>query len=273
MRNLQQILGFFLFCTAAQAKTWPVDGIVMAMDPPAGTMLVTHRPISRNGEIYMGAMAMPFHVEDPRELAGLHPGARIEFELIVLKDRSFARNIRKSGDPDAIIPAPKEKLKTGDTLPAFQLTDQHGNRVGLADLRGKVLAINFIYTRCPLPDVCPRLSTSFALLQKRLRSHMGNDLLLLSITVDPDYDTPPVLADYARRWGAVSPGWRFLTGDVSKIAALLGEVYWADEGSIGHNSTTTVVDRNGKLAATVEGSSWRADQLEKLIAYQLEKNP
>jgi protein SCO1/2 len=251
-----------LFLSFAQAKTWHVDGIVMAVDPVARTMLVSHRPVTG----LMTGMAMPFRVEDAGELAGLHPGMRVGFELIVLKDRSFARKIRPSGEADSVIPAPKEQLKIGDVVPDFRLTDEQGKTVSLAGLRGKVVAINFIYTRCPLPDVCPRLSAAFALLQKRLQ-----DVVLLSITVDPDYDTPAVLAEYARRWGAVSPGWRFLTGDVSRVAALLGEVYWTDEGSIGHNSTTSVIDRDGKLAARVEGSSWRADQLEGLIRYQLEK--
>ncbi|MDQ1472430.1 MAG: hypothetical protein QOJ99_3910 [Bryobacterales bacterium] len=262
MRAFLLIVTVSLFPAGVDAKSWQVDGIVMAVDSFARTMLVSHRPIVN----YMGAMAMPFLVEDASELTGLYPGVRVGFELVVLKDRSFARHIRKSGGADAVIPPPKEKLKIGDVVPDFRLTDEQGNAVSSADLRGKVVAINFIYTRCPLPDVCPRLSANFALLQKRVP-----DVVLLSITVDPDYDTPAVLSEYARRWGAVSPRWRFLTGDVGHVAAWLGEVYWTDEGSIGHNSTTSVIDRYGKLAASVEGSSWRADQLEKLIINQLEK--
>ena len=272
MRALLPFIAFSLLPAGLHARVWPVDGIVLALDPAARTMLVSHRAISSShGETYMGAMAMPFHVEDAAEFKDLHPGVRIGFELVVLKDRSFARHIVKAGGTDAAIPSPKERLKTGDPVPDFQLTDQHGASLRLSDLRGKVIALNFIYTRCPLPDVCPRLSASFALLQKHLQSYLAHDLALLSVTVDPDFDSPSVLAAYARRWGAASPAWRFLTGDVSKIAASLGEVYWSDEGSIGHNSATSVIDRQGHLAATVEGSSWRPDQLEKLVIYQLEK--
>jgi len=253
---------------ALAAKSYPVDGIVVALDPATRTMLVSHRPIAK----YMGAMMMPFRVDDARELQGLYPGARIQFDLVVGKDRSFARNVRKSGGGDAEIPAPREKLSIGDTLPDFQLTDQEGRVVRAADLRGKVLAIDFIYTRCPLPDVCPRLAANFAALQRRFAQHLGRDLMLLSVTVDPDFDTPAVLADYARRWSADSFGWRFLTGDVSTLAAELGEVYWSDEGTIGHNSTTSIIGRDGRLAAMVEGSAWRIDQLEHLIARELEKS-
>jgi len=140
--------------------------------------------------------------------------------------------------------------------------------VRFSDFRGKVIALDFIYTRCPLPDVCPRLSANFAALQKRFRS----GVVLLSITVDPDYDTPPVLAEYGKRWGADPEVWRFLTGDVSRIAPLLGEIYWADEGTIGHNSTTCILDQEGRLAAMLEGSAWRLDQLENLVTHQLEKD-
>jgi protein SCO1/2 len=248
------------------AKSFAVDGIVVALDPAARTMLVSHRPIDR----YMPAMMMPFRVELPGDLEGLYPGARVQFDLVVGKDRSVARHVRKTGDGE--IPPPKEKLPIGDPLPEFALTDQAGRIVSLADVRGKVLAIDFIYTRCPLPDVCPRLAANFAALQRRFHERMGSDLVLLSITVDPDYDTTAVMADYAKRWGADPGGWHFLTGNVAPIAAKLGEVYWSDEGSIGHNSMTSIVGRDGRLAATVEGSGWRNDQLANLVAHELEKN-
>jgi protein SCO1/2 len=250
------------------AKTYSVDGIVVAVDAGARTMLVSHRAIAH----YMPAMLMPFRAEDAAELAVLHPGARIQFELSVTKGRSVARNIRPSGVPDAAIPAPKEKLAIGSVLPDFQLIDQHGRTLGTADLRGKVVALDFIYTRCPLPDVCPRLSANFAALQRRFGDRAGESLMLLSVTVDPEFDTPPVLREYARRWAAGS-NWRFLTGDVALLAAALGEIYWADEGSIGHNSTTSIIGRDGRLAAQLEGSNYRLDQLVHLIARQLENQP
>lgn len=256
-----------LFPSSLLAKTYAVDGIVVALDPVARTILVSHRPIAN----YMPAMAMPFRVADPTELAALHPGMRITFELSATRHSSIARKIRPTGAADETIPPPKERLHVGEAIPDVTLTDQLGRPTRLADLRGKVLAINFIYTRCPLPDVCPRLSASFAAIQRRLASAMGSSLLLLSITVDPDYDTSAILLEYAARWGADERGWRFLTGDVAKIAAALGEIYWTDEGSIGHNSSTAVVGRDGRIAAIVEGSTWRVEQLENVLRHELEK--
>jgi protein SCO1/2 len=257
-----------IFAASLPAKTYAVDGIVVAVDAATRTMLVSHRAIAH----YMPAMLMPFRAENAAELAVLHPGARIAFDLAVTKGRSVVRNIRPSGAPDAAISAPAEKLAIGSSLPDFQLTDQQGHTLHTADLRGKVVAIDFIYTRCPLPDVCPRLSANFAMLQRRFGDQAGGSLVLLSVTVDPDFDTPEVLAGYARRWAAGS-GWRFLTGDVAPLAASLGEVYWTEEGSIGHNSTTSIIGRDGRLAAQVEGSNYRPDQLVHLISRQLENQP
>jgi protein SCO1/2 len=257
MRVLLWVLAMPLF-----ARNYSVDGIVVAVDPMARTMLVSHRAIGK----YMPAMMMPFRVESGGELAGVHPGARVQFELVVGRDRSVARGVKVTGETE-IPNAAAGRIGVGDALPDFRLTDQDGRAVTASEVRGKVVAINFLYTRCPLPDVCPRLSANFAVLARRF----GGRVALLSVTVDPDYDTPAVLKEYARRWGADSRTWRFLTGDVAGLAAKLGEVYWFDEGSIGHNSMTSVFGRDGRLAAVVEGAGYRVDQLGDVITRQLEE--
>ena len=249
MRLCAFIAGLAALC---QAKSYHVDGIVIALDPVARTMLVSHRPIGN----YMPAMTMPFRVANGAELAALHPGVRIEFDLYIGKEHSEARSIRRVAGEDLQIAPPKERLAIGVAVP------------GLEEFRGKVLAVDFIYTRCPLPDVCPRLSANFAEMQRKFG---GGDLLLLSITVDPDYDTPAVLAEYAKRWNADRARWRFLSGDNRVLAASLGEVYWSGEGSIGHNAVTAIIDREGRLAAVLEGAAYRIDQLESLIVHELRR--
>ncbi len=257
------VLMALVLALGSQAKTLHLDGIVVALDPLARTILVAHRPVGNT----MPAMTMPFRVENRAELDGLYPGVRIEFDLAVGNRTSIARNLHRTAGPDVVIPPPRGQRNIGDPLPDFSLLDQNGHSVRPSDLRGRVVALNFLYTRCPLPDVCPRLAANFATLRKRL----GPGVVFVSITVDPDFDTPPVLADYARRWGASAPGWLFLTGDVSKAASSLGEVYWTDEGAIGHNSTTSVIGRDGRLAARLDGTGWRVDQLQRLIEKELEK--
>jgi len=252
----------FLWALAlpALAKNYAVDGIVVAVDPIARTMLVSHRPIAR----YMPAMMMPFRVEDTAALSGVHAGSRVQFDLEVGRQHSVARNIRVTGETDVRVS--DHRVAIGAALPDFRLTDQDGRQVTAADLRGKVTAVNFLYTRCPLPDVCPRLAANFAAIARRF----GDRVALVSVTVDPDYDTPAVLKEYASHWKADPRTWRFLTGDAADLAAKLGEVYWFDEGSIGHNSMMSVFGRDGKLAAVVEGAGFRVDQLGDVIARQLE---
>jgi protein SCO1/2 len=255
----------FLICFGAAtlaAKSYPVDGIVVAVDPATRSMLVSHRPIPD----FMDAMMMPFRVDDARELEGLRPGSRVRFELVVSKDGSRARRVERVPGEDVQIPAPKERLAIGDRVPDFALVDQNGRTVRLSDFQSKVVAVNFIYTRCPLPDVCPRLAANFASLARRFGERA--DLVLLSITVDPDYDTPAVLAEYASRW---KNPWLFLTGDVAKVAPMFGQVYWADEGTIGHNSTSTIIGKNGRIVSVLEGSSFRVEQIEHLVKRALEE--
>jgi len=106
-------------------------------------------------------------------------------------------------------------------MPDFTLTDQLNRPVRLSDFQGKVVAVDFIYTRCPLPDVCPRLSANFARLQTRFRERIGRELVLLSITIDPQYDTPGELLKYAKIWNAEEQGWRFLTGADGEIEIVM----------------------------------------------------
>jgi len=214
----------------------------------------------------MDAMAMPFHAESPRELNGLTPGSRIDFQLKVSHKSTLARHIhvQQAAIEDIPIPKAEGKVAIGELMPDFTLTDQDGRSVSLSSFRGQLLAVDFIYTRCPLPDVCPRLSANFARLQKRFAGKM----VLLSVTLDPQYDTAPVLADYAHRWRADPRTWLFLTGpaeDIRKVAGHFGVVYWPEEGAITHTSATGIVDRTGRLAALVEGSSFTSQQLIDLV--------
>lgn len=209
---------------------------------------------------------MPFHAESAEHLDQLSPGSRIEFQLKVGRKASTVRRIRVQQTGVADIPLPKAegKVAIGDSVPDFTLTDQDGRAVKLSDFHGQLVAVDFIYTRCPLPDVCPRLSANFARLQKRF----GGKIALLSISLDPEYDTPAVLTNYAHRWRADSQTWRFLTGstdDVRQVAGRFGVVYWAEEGAITHTSSTAIVGRDGRLRAVMEGSSFTSQQLIDLV--------
>ena len=228
--------------------------------PGLREMVVAHRPIDN----YMPAMTMAFRVGREVDLAKLTPGTRVAFELKVGKHGSVAEKVRATvALNDLKLPKrPLNETLIGHKMPSFSLIDQSGSLVALSDFLGKVVVVDFIYTRCPLPDVCPRLSANFASVSKKLP-----DVEFLSITIDPQFDTPAVLSEYARRWQARET-WKFLTGtpeQIQQVAGLFGLVYWPEEGSITHTVATAVIGRDGTLAAKIDGAGYRPDQLLALI--------
>ncbi len=242
------------------ARTLHLEGLVVSVGPSGNEFTVSHQAVPG----VMPAMVMPLKLARPR---ALKPGDRITFDL----KKGLARNVkvfdaRTEGVTGFRFPVPQEMLRPGQRVPDFSLNDQLGQPVRLEDFRGKVVLVNFIYTRCPLPEVCPRLTAAFAALARRFT---GSDLIFLSITLDPAFDTPSVLAEYARRSGARGDRWRFLTGDTTPVARQFGLVHWAEEGVIVHTSSTAVIDREGRLAAIVEGSSFRLEQLADLVKQKL----
>lgn len=266
--------------SVAAATRYPVTGIVLKVDRPHRSFDASCAAIPG----YMEAMAMPYSVQDDHELTDLKPGAYVDFTLVVEKDRSYAEGIRihryESSEREPLLArrlqlleAPLATVKPGDVVPNFTLTDQAGRRVTLSQWAGKVVAMTFIYTSCPLPDYCFRLSNNFSQLNQRFTSRMGRDLVLLSISFDPVHDRPDVLAKYASTWKANPESWHFLTGSLSEVKALsrqFGLNFWPDEVYFTHSLHTLVIDRRGRLAADFEGNQFSARQLgdyvEVLIA-------
>ena len=272
-------LVFLALPPASAAQEYPVTGMVLKVDRPRNAFVASIQAIPG----FMPAMAMPFEVRHGQELEGLVPGAAVEFALIVNGHSSYAERIRivryQSAEQDPLA-ASRLKLLTqiagsrrekvlaiGDIVPDFRLIDQRSRPVALSDLRGKVVAINFIYTSCPLPNFCLRIANNFGVLQTRFKARLGSDLVLLTVTFDPVHDTPEVLAKYASRWNADPATWRFLTGpvgDVQRVCHQFGVDYFSEEGLMNHSLHTAIIDRQGKLVANIEGNRFTADQLVDL---------
>jgi protein SCO1/2 len=237
----------------------------------------------------MEAMAMPFTVREEKALDGLEPSMPVEFTLVVDGDHSYAEGIRIHryesmeqeplrarrlqllADPAAADPG-AGKLTLGQPVADFALIDQTGQRVALSQFAGKVVALTFIYTSCPLPDYCFRLSNNFGRLSKRFADRMGRDLVLLSISFDPVHDQPKVLAKYGATWKADPKSWHFLTGslpDVKAVCRQFGLNFWQEEGSLTHTLHTVVIGRQGKLAANFEGNEFTAEQLGDFVEVEM----
>jgi protein SCO1/2 len=263
----------------AADKAYAVKGMVLSVDPAKRTFVVSHEPIAG----LMEAMAMPFEVRDARELQGLAAGAVVEFTLLIGDKAGYATQIkvrryesveqdpvtaRRLGLLTRIAGGGTKPLEIGGRVPDFTLTDQTGQPMSFSALSGKVVAINFIYTRCALPQFCLRVTNHFGVLQKRFQRELGRDLVLLTVTFDPQRDTPAVLAKYAAQWKADPRTWRFLTGDVAavrRVCALFGVEAFPDEGLMNHSLRTVVIDRQGTIVASIEGNRYTPEQLGDLV--------
>jgi protein SCO1/2 len=262
-------------------RQYSVTGMVLKVDPSHKTFVVSCESIPG----YMAAMTMPFDVRAAKELDGLVPGAIVEFTLVVDQKSSYARQIRvrryESVEQDPLrarrlkllgqISSPSasgvQALAVGEQVPDFTLTNQKYQPIALSQFRGKVVAINFIYTSCALPNFCLRIANNFGVLQKRFKAQLGTDLVLLTVTFDPVHDHPDVLAQYARQLKADPERWHFLTGEVPavrRVCSMFGVESFPDEGLMDHSLHTAIIDRQGKLIANIEGNQFTADQLGDL---------
>jgi len=158
-------------------------------------------------------------------------------------------------------------------VPDFVLTNQDDTRFDSAKLRGKVVVIDFIYTTCT--DVCPLFTANFAQLQRALKKEHAGDVFLISITTDPEIDSPKVLKAYAQRYGAEYNNWAFLTGTEEQLKAVwksLGiRVIRRGRGLVQHTSLTTIVDRQGIRRFNHFGEKWQTNDVLSDISSLLEK--
>jgi protein SCO1 len=260
---------------SACARHYSTTGLVLKVDRPGAMVTISHDAFPG----FMDAMAMPFELKGGARSVKVTAGDRVKLRLSVKGGRSWLDQLEVvSATPaDAGLqqsPAVPVLVSVGAPIPEFDLVDQTGAGVSLAALKGKVIAVTFIYTRCPLPDYCPRMVENFRAIRNRFAARMDRDLVLLTISFDPKYDTPEMMAAYASANRAGGPGWLFLTGDSAKIARVcdaFGIQYFADEGLITHSLQTAVIDRDGRLAATVEGKDFTPQQLGDLIGAVLDK--
>ena len=157
--------------------------------------------------------------------------------------------------------------------PQFTLTSQDGKPIALADLRGKVVAVAFIYTECP--DICPMLTQKMVQVQDELGPDFGPKIAFVSISLDPAHDTPEVLKDYAQFWGAKPEGWSFLTGSpeaVRDVSRRYG-VFFAkkEDGSVEHTQLTSLVDAEGQIRVQYLGARFDPEEFRRDLMSLVDK--
>lgn len=270
---------------SASAKRYPFHGIIRQTANGGRDVTVEHDAIPG----FMGAMTMVFPARGaPEVLSALQPGDEIRAEIVVDEVRYWLEGIRRVGHasiaaaaspsaaspaavsgsspvtagPNVVTPRPNRGVTVGQAVPDFELTDQTGHAVRLSKLRGEPVAVTFLYTRCPIATACPMTTAKFSRVDAVLKEKGWGKLLVL--TVDPEHDTPAVLADYASKAGADAKRWKFLTGDpkaVADAASSFGILYYPDKGQIIHQQGVAVVGPDGKLVTIYYGETWEAEHV------------
>jgi len=255
-------------------QIFQVKGVVVELEPDGRTVKVKHEAIPN----YMPAMTMPFEVKDTNELAGLKTGDAVSFRMIVATTDGWIDRIQKLDEPPPTKALPAkigsirfvrdvDPMNIGELLPEYYFTNQLGQAVSTSQFKGSALAINFIFTRCPFPTFCPAMARHFAEAQAKLTTATNGpaNWHLLTISFDPEYDTPSVLKSYAEHYACNPARWDFVTGDLVEITAIADGFqmeFWHDpSGSLSHNLRTAVIDASGRLQRLFAGNQWTSDDL------------
>ena len=257
--------------TAPTVQTHQVQGIIRRIAPDRSKLLVRHEAIPD----YMPAMTMQFNVREPKEALSLSVGDAISFRLNVKDGTHWIDQIQRTAasvgpaSPEKPDPrAPIGELKPGDLVPDFDLIGENGKPVRFSDFRGQALAFTFFFTRCPLPDYCPRMNSNFAKGCEFVRraDPTATNWHFLSISFDQEFDKPSVVASYA---GLYRQGrdehWSFATAPgaaLAKLAPLLDLMIRRDSGGgISHNLRTVVLDPQGRIYRQFDGNDWKPEDL------------
>jgi len=254
-------------------QIFQVKGVIKELFPEKKKVLLDHEDIPN----YMEAMTMMLDVKDAKELTGLQPGDSVTFRMLVTDDDGWIDQLKKTDDPRTPLPPQPsgfrrvhevDPLVVGDKMTDYTFTNTLGRTIRLSDFKGQALAFTFIFTRCPFPTYCPRLSSSMESVQQQLKT-MANgptNWHLLSITIDPDYDTQKRLQEYATRYHADPQRWDHVTApliDITAIGEQFGLQFWRANPSdpINHNVRTVVVDAAGHIQWITPDTDWKADAL------------
>lgn len=251
-------------------KRYELTGKVLTVEPEKHQITVAHEAIKD----YMPAMTMPFTLREDWPFKVLATGDRITATFVVDGTESWLEEIvitQESADTNVPGPGGVVEAKDGAEVPDYGLTNQSDQPIHLAQYRGKTLLLTFIYTRCPIPDYCTLMSQNFAQIESELakQPELYQKTHLLSISIDPDYDTPAVLRSY----GAAHSGkytderfthWEFATGtkdQVKGIAQFFGLRYYADQDQIVHGLRTVIINPEGKVVKVYRDNSWKPDEV------------
>jgi len=259
---------------AMGAREFLVRGVIQEIKREGEIAIIDHEEIPG----YMKRMIMPFRAKDPAVFAGRKPNDRVSFRLVVTELESWVDRVTKIGEGPVDLKKPRREfrlvrevqpLEVGDRIPNYPMTNELGQAVRLHDFKGKAVALTFIFTRCPMPDFCPRMTRQFDEAYDALIGDASapKNWQLLSVSFDVDHDTPEVLKGYSKVHGCDPAKWSFLTSELIEMDALTEQfgMMFARETEGGfifsHNLRTAVLDTNGRVQRIFVGYEWKAEEL------------
>lgn len=249
--------------------SYEVSGLVRALEPADSTLIIEHEDIPG----FMPSMTMPFTVRPTAEMEGVQVGDALKFNFVVHEDGSWIHNLRPAKATELVLPKPEPRrlveakyIKEGDPMPAFELIDHRGRKIDPKTFDGRQFVLTFVFTRCGVPDFCPLMSNRFAKLESLIRTQPGlvERTNLLSISIDPENDTPEVLDAFADGFSKDDDFWRFATGDPDEVAKLKKAFRVHTEtasGTINHGLCTALVGANGTVHNIWRGNAWEPDEV------------
>ena len=255
-------------------KRYTFKGKVVSVDKNAGTANINNEPIAG----FMDPMVMPYSMKPASVLDQIQPGDSVAAEVVVEPEKYWLENVKVTGhsQPPAKPAASVHIPSPGDEVPDFRLVNQSGKNISLHQYRGQTLLLTLIYTRCPFPDFCPRVSHEFAAIDRQLRADPARygKTHLLSISFDPEHDTPSILRAYGyecagRRDPALFTRWEFSVipqSELPEFADYFALAYKEEGGLITHSLSTAVISPNGKILKWYHGADWQASDLLQEIA-------
>jgi protein SCO1/2 len=253
-----------------QEKHYALRGLIVAKSDNTNLLSVDNDDIPG----FMPAMTMPYPVKDPQGFAAVEPGDQITADVVVKSSDDYWLERVTITDKSARGSAPAatttHELLPGEPVPDVPLINQDGKTLHLSQFKGKAVLLTFIYTRCPLPTFCPLISSEFAAIQKEMAETPEDykKTHLVSISLDPDYDTPPVLRKYGLAYllddASGFAHWDFVAttpADLQKLASAFGLQYVEQNNQISHSMDTILLSSDGKVAETWPGNEWKTSEV------------
>lgn len=255
---------------ANKEREYEVRGIVRSPISAEGSLVVEHEDVAG----LMPSMTMPFKLQNVAEAADFQPGDGLAFTLVLGDGYSHITGLRKIDPATVKLPQPElrsaaatgvKRVKEGDVWPVFELVDQTGKEMGSGDFAGVFTLVDFIFTRCAVPDYCPLMTSHFLEIEKALAedSAQGN-VRLLSVSFDP-MDTPDVLRQYAE---AKDAGWTFATGkpeEIDKLTKAFGVRVEEEGGTLNHSLCTALIGPDGRVLHLWRGNKWKPQEVVEAI--------